>query len=508
MFTRSNLAKGDAPEPKKRLNPLSAGGWAVTSYIISYAVGALLFIPLTRLLDRGDFGLYTLATIVSSGLVLMVELSLIRALVRTPGDRDEIANGTVRLGLWGGLAGAGICALAGFPMSLIYNNERLILVLALLAPGVLLAGLGAVPHAILARELDFRRKLLPETISVGLAGGLALGAALAGLGVFSLIVYNVSRVGFNAGIAWLIVSWRPSRRPVSWATMRKLLSFGLPASGGELALYARFNVDYAIGGTRLSTDALGVYNIAWTTADRPALLINAFFDNSGYATFARLQEHRDRLRRTYLTATRLLAVVALPAFVGVLFIRQEIVDVVFGPKWQDMVEPLLPLFLLQAFWVIFRPSALMVLALGHSRLYAVCNVVGLIGTSLLLLVGTSYGLVGMAWAMLLAVGLTSLLWGGLCLYFLQPSLAEVWQAASLPLLLTAVTTPAIALGQWVGASLQMGSLLRLLAVGVLGLIAFGVVVLVSWPSLRQDFALLRQTLPEEKPAELPLVPVS
>lgn len=481
----------------RRPTPFSAGGWATASFIIGYAVSGLLYLPLARKLEPGDFGLYTEASLIFSALTIMIETPLIRAMVRMPGRRQEVAQATFGLSIVMGLGGMLLCGLAGWPFSLVYNEPRLVQVLLIMAPAVLAVSLGVVPHAVLIRELEFRRRILPETIAILVGAAVGIGAAFLGAGVFSLVIYAMLRALLNSLVAWLIVRWKPGRGWGGWQNWREVLAFGIPASGGELAQFARFNVDFIIGGIRLGTDALGVYNLGWKTTEIPAKLINATFDNVGYATFARLQADRRYLQRIFLTATGLLAALALPLFLGALFVRQELVAVALGDKWASAVEVLLPLFLLQALWVISHPSAGLLLALGHSRVYAFINGFSLILSIAALLVGAGFGIAGIAWAMLFSTGLTSLGWLALAWYYCRPSAEATWQAARLPFYLTLSTVPPIMVIHFLTGMANLQAIVRLAVAAVVGLIGFGVVARLNWPELWGNISLLRQALPEE-----------
>jgi len=481
-------------------NPLNAGGWSTLSFIISSVLAALLYLPLSRLLKPADFGLFAEATVVYSGLTLVVELTLIRALVRAPGNIEELAQATFWLSAIVGLLGSLVCLLVSFPVAAIYQESRLIPILFLLAPGVLLVALGSVPFALLSRQLNFRRRLLPESLSVGLGAIVALAAALSGAGVYSLVIYPLVRASLNSAIAWKIAGWKPSRRRPEWATVKRLLAFGVPASGGELTLYARFNVDYAIGGKLLGAEVLGVYSLAWSTSDRPALLINSFFGNVGYATFARLgqPENKTRLGQVYLSATRLIAALALPIFSTALLLRENLVAALFDSRWQGMVGPLLPLLILQALWVIFYPSVSLVLALRDSRIYALVNTASLALTIVGVLIGTTWGATGVAWAMLISVGLTSLVWGGLACSFLRFGLVEIWNIFKLPFLLSLICLGGVLATQGLlGLIPGLSALLRLTVAVVVVLLSLGLTGWRVWPELRHDLERLREKLPEE-----------
>jgi hypothetical protein len=67
---------------------------------------------------------------------------------------------------------------------------------------------------------------------------------------------------------------------------------------------------------------------------------------------------------------------------------------------------------------------------------------------------------------------------------------------ALPLLLTAVTAPAVALTRLALAETPALAWLRLLLAVLAGLAVFLLAARLAWRSLREDIALLRESLPE------------
>jgi PST family polysaccharide transporter len=370
-----------------------------------------------------------------------------------------------------------------------------------MAPGVFFSALGTVPQAILARNLDFRRKTLPETVSVTLGGVAAIVAALFGAGVFSLIIYTVTRLIVGTFVSWRVAGWQPTLRRPHWGTVRRILGFGLPASGGDLALYARLNCDYAITGRTLGADRLGIYTLAWSAGASPAALITSFFGGVGYATFARVQRDREHLRAIYLSATRLIASIALPLFVGAVFIRQELVDTLYGSRWQDMVGPLVPLFLLHGVREICRPGAALTLATGHNRIYMLCGAAMLPLTVVAVLVGSRFGITGVSWAMLIAVGGASLVWPTIAIVVLRPGPAMLWRTARVPLLLVAVSAPVVLATDLLLSPTPLPAAVRLVLPIAAGFGTFCLGVLLCRGSLMADIRCLKKTLPADEAAE-------
>jgi O-antigen/teichoic acid export membrane protein len=475
-------------------NPLLAGGWASATYIISIILLAVVFIPLVALVSREEYGLYTLANVFASGIVIIVDISLVRSMVRTEGDLEEIAQAGFWLSIVVGFVGMVLCALLGIPLAFFYNTPEVLPIMLMLAPAVLAAGLGAVPNAILARELDFRRKIIPDVGSSFLAAGLAIGLAIMGAGVYSLIAFVLAKPISGATIAWIVVGWRPKRRKPDWATFKRLLNFALPVSGGEILLYVRFNVDFLVVGRTLGTGVLGVYNLAWSISDRPAHLINSFFKDVGYASFSHLQVAREQLLNLFLSATRLIASLTLPVYLVAIIVRSDLILGLLGTKWADTIEPLLPLFVLQVFWVVSYPSVSLILALGHSRLYAICNGASLVATIAAVIIGSSFGISGVAWGMLIAVGTFSSFWLVLATIFLRLNWQHLAYILAVPAVLCLTTVPAAFIAQQVAAN--MSSLIRLiLEVGVAGLVMLATIWFCR-KQLWQDVLSLKAKLPD------------
>jgi O-antigen/teichoic acid export membrane protein len=186
--------------------------------------------------------------------------------------------------------------------------------------------------------------------------------------------------------------------------------------------------------------------------------------------------------------------------------------VLYGPRWADMIAPLLPLFLLQAVREICRPGAALTLATGHNRLYALCGILALPLTVVAVLIGSRHGITGVAWAVLIAVGGSSLVWPSIAIAVLRPSIADLWRTVRIPLALAAVSTPAVIGTRAALEATPTPEAIRLLVAILAGAGAFGIALYLCRDSVRADLARMKETLPEdegaveEQPAPVPMVP--
>lgn len=492
--TRTSSATGAVPitAPVLSRNPLSAGGWSGLSFIAGNLIGGLLYIPLARRLTPADFGLFAEANLLFLALNLLAEGAVLQVLVQLRGDPDRLARAALWLGTALGLLGTVLCLLGAPLLAAIYDDPVLVPLLALMAPGIVLAGLGVVPHALLARALDFRRKTLPETLSVAVGGAAALAAAFAGLGAYSLGLMSVVQPAVSTATAWWVAGRRPRWSRPDRHDLRRLTRLWAGIAAGDVALYARLNTDYALTGRLLGAEALGVYSVAWATSAGPLLFITAFTGRVSFAVFSHLQHDRPRLRRVFLSAVRVIAAAAVPVFLAAVVLTPDLVPVLLGRRWQAAVAPAAVLFGLQLARTLAGPGASLVLALGHGRLYALLGLAALPATVLAVLIGTHGGVTGVAVAMLLAVGGTSaayLVVG----WRLAGAGARDALAALRPggvAALVAVPTVALARGLTVVAGWPATARLAFaLALGIAALIA---VAWRLWPGLRTDLERLRR----------------
>ena len=487
-----------ARDPQASRNPLTAGGWSGLSFIAANIIGGFVYYPLARRLTPEDFGLYAEANLLYLGAVLLAETAVVRALVQMQAERAALAQAAVWLATALGIVGAAVCVAAAPLMAAIFREGELLPLLLVMAPGVVVAGLGAAPHALLFRELDFRRKALPETLSLALGGIAALVAAFAGLGVYSLAAMALVQTATSTTVAWRVCRLRPRWSLPDGAVLRRMASFTLTLGAGDVARYLRLNTDYALTGRLLGTTALGVYSMAWATSAGPNLFISAFTGPAGYAVYARLQHDRERLRRVFLSALRVIGSAALPVCLGAVVVAPDLVPVALGDGWDATIGPLMILFVLQLIRTVSAPAAGLILALGHSRLYALVGAAGLPATVIAVLVGTRGGVEGVAWAMLAAVGGVSLVFLALGLRLLRIRPADLAQAFTIPAALTVAVVPCVALARWLLLwQWETPTVLRLaVAIGA-GLLAALLLIWRLWPTLRADFLRLRHALPED-----------
>jgi PST family polysaccharide transporter len=316
-------------------------------------------------------------------------------------------------------------------------------VLRWMSLAIALQALAGTPAALLEREFDFRTLAL-RRISSTLLGGIAgVSVALAGGGVYALVVQSLTAACAGLVALWAATPYRPRLR-LERAALRELWPVGAGVLGIELIGLVNAEADRFLVGSFLSTAALGFYFLAMRITQVIVELFSTVFASLCLPMFSRLQDDPARMRSWLYRLTGASSAVTLPCLALVAIAAPVALPAVFGAKWSGSVPLLQVLTVLGAINAVAYFDRNVLIAAGRSRL-ALLLTLGQALLGVVLIFGVvSYGVLAVAiavvarqylfWPVRLAV-LRRVLGVDLGTYFTQwfgPFLAA---CAMLPLLL-------------------------------------------------------------------------
>lgn len=306
-------------------------------------------VVLARLLVPRDFGLVALAFAFIGILMLFQDFGIGTALIQRRKDIEKAANTAFLfipfLGILLFLVSFFLAPFAGqfFSDSLI---EPIIKVLSLT---LIISSLGTVPSVLLDRNLQFRKKFLPETVSVLLYAFTAVVLALNNFGVWSIVFGQIAgRLSWLAMI-WIVSPFRP-KMELDLKIFKELFSYGKHVIFTTIFLFILIQGDNLFIGKIAGTAALGFYALAYTVSNIPATSITQIITKALFPAYSFLQDSKERLKKTYFLALKYTSLLSFPAALGLLALAPEITVVVFGTKWLPMV----PVFQILCVFALFR----------------------------------------------------------------------------------------------------------------------------------------------------------
>lgn len=383
-------------------------GWSLASTAIGRLGTLAIGIVIARLLGPAEFGSFAVAMVALLAILSFNELGVSLAIVRWPGDPEEIAPTVATLA-----AGSSVliylgCFLGAPAFATAMGDPGSASVIRVLAICVIINGLVATPVAMLQRRFRQDRKMLVDQVSTWSGAFVSIGCAIAGMGAMSLAIGQL--VGALAG-AVLFIAFAPTgmRFGFDAAKARALLRFGLPLAGSSIIVFAVTNVDKLVVGAVLGPTALGFYVLAVNLANWPVNVFSLALRSVAPAALARLQHDRDAMRTAFTTTIGLLAAVTLPICVLLAAAADPLIRFVYGPVWSTAATVLPWLGLLAAVRILFEMIYDYFVVLANSRVVFTVQVIWLVALIPALYAGAKLAGPWGAGAAQLAVGLVIVL---------------------------------------------------------------------------------------------------
>lgn len=310
--------------------------WSVIQKWGRAAISTLAFIALARLLPPEAFGLVAMATVITAFIEILLDQGFSAAIVqRTDLEREHLDTAFWISVLIGLVLALGLVlaseAAAGF-----FGEPELAPVLRWLSLSFIFVALSSTQTAILQRDLKFKSLAARSTVAAIAGGVVAVGMALTGFGVWSLVGQNLVRALVGVLVLWRASTWRPGFR-VSRAHYKELFTFGISVTGNNvLNSLTRRSDDFLIG-YFLGPVLLGYYTVGYRLLLVTIRLVTGIVNAVAFPTFSRIQQNRKRTRRAFYEVTQYTSLLAFPVFIGLAVLAPLLVPALFGEQWAPSI---------------------------------------------------------------------------------------------------------------------------------------------------------------------------
>jgi len=459
-----------------RLQVTSGLRWVAGTRFLGQLFTWTVTIAVLRLLTPADYGLLAMATVFVDFLAMMAQFGLGAAVIQAVSVDERKLQQIFGMVV---VANLGLFIVMYFAAPLIatfFQEQRLIPIVRVLSMQYILAIFAMIPDAELSRKLDYRRLSLVELTASIAASLTTLGLALTGSGVWALVW------GSLLGVLWRTVALNLLSPFFKWPRFsyqgtRELLLFGGNVTVTRILWFVYSQADVIIAGKVLGKELLGSYSVAMHLASFPTNKISAIVNQVSFPAFARIQHDRERYASNFLLAVRLLSFCVFPVLWGISSIAPELVSVLLGSKWLLSTVPLQLLALIMPVHMFAPFMNTAALGLGRADIAAKQVLIASLIMPAAFLIGSQWGLVGLAAAWLVAFPLVFI---GAMVLFLQIIRLRIRD------LLGAMAPPvAASLGMYAMVAVirvilgpATGEVARMTALIFAGIVAYGVLSLV------------------------------
>ena len=378
---------------------------AVRWTTIAALVGALLQIAqvavLARLLSPEDYGLMAIVGVVTSLAVHFSDFGLNSAYVQKQNVTLDQRSSLFLLNIGtNGIVTALLIGCSPFAASF-FSDERIAPLMVISGAVFLVNSFGQQFRLTLEKTLTLRPVVLLDIIA-GCAGFCtATVSALMGLGVYSIVIGSLATAITGSSLAWryLAQGWRPKLR-FRWHDVRPFMGFGGALAGNNIVNQISSNIDLLLGGRLLAASQLGLYSVPRNLVLQLQFTVNPIITRVAFPLIAQVQSDLPRVKSIYLKTLNMTSSINAPLYLGLAFFAPEAIHVLLGSTWEGAAE-FLPIL---SVWAFVRstsnPVGSLLLGMGRADLALKWNLAMLLLILVALWLGSHFGMLGLAWALL------------------------------------------------------------------------------------------------------------
>lgn len=385
----------------KNISVISNFLWRFAERCGAQLVTFIVSIVLARILSPNDYGTIALVTVFITILQVFIDSGLSTALIQKK-DADDLDFSSV---FYFNFVVCIILYLLMFfsapYIAKFYNDLLLTPIIRVISLTLIISGVKGVQQSYVSRNMLFKRFFFSTLGGTIFSAVLGIAMAYAGFGVWAIVFQQLSNNTIDTLILWITVKWRPVKK-FSWLRLKNLLSFGWKLLASSLLDTVYNNLRNMIIGKLYTSADLAFYNQGDKFPKLIVTNINTSIDSVLLPTMSNEQDNpvrvKEMTRRAIQTSTYIMA----PLMIGLAFCAEPIVRLVLTDKWLPCVPYLRIFCVTYLFWPIHTANLNAINSMGRSDLFLKLEILKKIIGMILLLSTMWFGVMAMAYSLLIS----------------------------------------------------------------------------------------------------------
>jgi len=328
--------------PSKNLTERTFSGfiWMFLGSGIQVVLKIGVLAILARLVSPKEFGVMGIAIVIVEFSKMFAHMGVGPAIIqRKELEQRHLTTGFTLSIAMGVFFSSILLAVAPY-LSTFFRMSELTQILRVIALIFLIDSLTLIAQALMLRNMKFKISTAIDVTSY-LLGYATVGISLAymGWGVWALVAANLSQAVLLAVLLVLVQPF-PKKLGFEFNAFKELIFFGGGMTIAKVSNYLANQGDNLVIGRTLGAAALGIYGRAHQFMVMPAGLFGNALDKALFPAMAKVQDDKHRLAKAYLTGINIIALVAIPLSIIIILLAREIVLVLLGSAWTNVILPL------------------------------------------------------------------------------------------------------------------------------------------------------------------------
>ena len=365
--------------------------WSGGSRVAQQGIQFGLSVVLARLLSPGDYGLMAMAMVFTGFAGMLADAGFNSAIIQRKDLRDEHIYTVFWITVGSGVLLAGLTFVLAPWLAVFFKTPALKRIARVIAINFILGGIGNVPSALLQRRMQFRTIAKIEITALVLSGAVGVAMAALGAGVWTLVAQSLSASLLTSALRWRACRWVPA--PIFCrSAFKDIWAFSSYLYAFNFINYWSRNADNLVVGKFFGAPALGAYNRAYALMLLPINQVNGVITQVLFPAFSTIQDDKERIKRIYLRAIGIVALLAFPIMMGLSVVVEPFILTVYGPKWIEVAGILQILTLVGLLQVLGNSTGWLFLSQGRTDMMllwgTICSIASIASFAVGVLIGS------------------------------------------------------------------------------------------------------------------------
>lgn len=374
-----------------RSKGLSATVWTTTSSVIRSLIQILRFSILARILEKEDFGVIAIVTMVLGFTQIFSDLGVSVSLY----SRKEISRKEYSSLYWVSVMIAilmyGILLISTPLVSGFYEMDLLNILIPIIGLDLIFFALGRQFRVFKEKSFKFKELAMIDIFTSVLSLILAFWLAVDGYGVYS-IVYSTLFASFSASAILIVSSLKshPILLHIDFKSNKSFYKIGIYQTGTQILDYFATQLDIILMGKLLSVGELGAYNLVKQLVLRVYRAMNPIVTTVAIPLLATIKDDIHVFRAKFLQLVNGIAMVNFFAYGFMAVLSGEVLLILYGSAYLDSSNVLKVLCLWGAFSGVGSVVSTLTIITGRTDIGFKRTIVRIIVNTTLVFLGAFY----------------------------------------------------------------------------------------------------------------------
>ena len=364
--------------------------------LVSFVVTVII----ARIVSPNEYGIVALITVFIQVLGVFTDSGLATSLIQKK-DADQLdfstvffANVLLAIVMYFLLFGTAPI------ISNFYKESSMTPMIRIAGISLLIGGVKNVQQAYVSRNMLFKKFFFSTLGGTIVAAAVGIVMAYLEFGSWALIIQGLVNASIDTLILFITVEWRPDFK-FSYRRFRSLFSFGGKMLVSSILDTLYSNLRQLIIGKMYSTEDIAYYNKGKHIPNLIVVNINISIDSVLLPVMSNVQTEINKVKELTRKSIKVCVYCMAPMMIGLCVIAEPLIRLLLTEKWLFAVPYMRIFCIYYIFYPIQTANLNAIQALGRSDLFLKLELCKKVVGIVVLIVSMKYGVLAMAYSMLL-----------------------------------------------------------------------------------------------------------